>query len=107
MLTTLQERLSLQAVSPRPGGGDGHGVLLSYSGFVCRAGYGLSLEAGAVVMDVINKYIVVGNCSLLKSKYITQEMEPNMLPMYVCMYVCMYVRMRVCCMYTLCMYVFI
>ena len=62
MLTTLEERLSLQAVAPRPGGGDGHGVLLWYSGFVCRAGYGLSLVAGAVVKDAINKYIVVGNC---------------------------------------------
>ena len=62
MLTMLEERLSLQAVAPRPGGGDGHGVLLWYSGFVRRAGYGLSLEAGAVVKDSINKYIVVGNC---------------------------------------------
>ena len=61
-LQTGEERLSLQAVAPRPGGGDGHGVLLWYSGFVCRAGYGLSLVAGAVVKDAINKYIVVGNC---------------------------------------------
>ena len=42
-----------------------------------------------VVKDAINKHTAVENCYLLKAKHITQEMDPNRLPMYVSMYVCM------------------
>ena len=60
---------------------------------VCRACRGQPLEAGEVVKDAINKHTAVENCYLLKAKHITQEMDPNRLPMYVSMYVCMYVCM--------------
>jgi len=62
---------------------------------VCRACRGQPLEAGEVVKDAINKHTAVENCYLLKAKHITQEMDPNRLPMYVSMYVCRHVCLSV------------
>ena len=66
---------------------------------VCRACRGQPLEAGEVVKDAINKHTAVENCYLLKAKHITQEMDPNRLPMYVSMYVCRHVCLSV---YSMC-----